>query len=373
MRRLVLACVLSSAACTVEDIAAVQRADASVCGDNGPVVRVGDVPCTSGRSQQFRAALCSCEDSTVSAPLTTTLIQTGAAPWGAAVAWNGRLDVSAQVTVAGAFINGSSDSIVGNAPGSLSIAGDLQHAGSIEGMLDLDIGGDVQINGSLHAQNVSIAGTLSTPASASIAITGTDAAPRRDHQPFTTTPPCACDPNSQHDIASLVSDARVDNDNATIALDPNVLANVQTHTTLTLPCGRYHLDRISGAADVTLAVNGHVALYVEGDVALERALTITVQDGALDLFVAGNLTVLDTVRVGDEEMRVRTHLGGSGTLNLGSTAIFGGLIYAPRAELVARGTVETWGPVFVRRLSSEVATTIHYDAADWVPDAAVCD
>ncbi len=373
MKHVTIGCVLVAMACTVEDVAAVQRSDASTCGNDAPWLQVGDVPCDSGRSRQFRAALCSCEDSVISAPLITTLGTPGSAPWGAAVGWNGRLDVSAPITIAGSFINGSAESIVGIAPGALTIAGNLEHGGPIEGTLDLDVGGDVRLGGSLQAQNVAIAGTLSTPMEATIAIAGTDAAPRRDHALQAIAPPCACDVASQHDIAAIVSAARDDNDNTAIALVDDVLANVQADTTLALPCGRFYLDRISAAADVTLTVQGHVALFVAGDVALEGALTIDVQDGALDLFVAGNLTVMDALTAGGETEPVRVYVGGAGTLNLGASARFGGFVYAPRAELVARQGLQAWGPVFVRRISSEGEARIHYDGSAFDPGQPLCE
>lgn len=367
-----LTVLLGLVACRVDDVVALQQLGPTQCDDDEPALIVGDTPCTSGRSQQFRHAVCTCEGSVLRGPLTTSITETGASPFGAAVAWNGRVDIAAPLQIAGDVIQASAEVIVGTAPGALTIAGSLRSGGAIDGALDFDVAGDAFVAGSIRAHDLVVAGELHTADNASIEISGVDDAPRRFSSAITIEPTCGCDADASLDIAAVVDAARDDNDNARIGLDVLSLQNAQATRTLALPCGRYYVESISGASDIQLLIDGQVALFVDGDIALEHSLTVTVMSGALDLIVAGNVTIADALAAGDQTAPVRLYAGGSGTLDLSRNAEVGGLVYAPRAELLVRESLRTWGPIFVRRISSDGQLNVHYDASLFDPDAPLC-
>src|SRR5690606_3185430 len=121
------------------------------------------------------------------------------------------------------------------------------------------------------------------------------------------------------DVAGLVVRHRADNDDALHGIDPFALDGYEGPTRLELPCGRFHLARIAGRGELTLAIGGRTALFVDGDLTLEGALVVELADGAeLDLFVEGNVTASDDLRLGsaDTPSRVRVYVGGSGTVQL---------------------------------------------------------
>lgn len=250
------------------------------------------------------------------------------------------------------------DGVVFVDPFQLNVAADLLSGGSLAGMLDVDVDGDAHVAGSLAVRDLRVDGTLHTPAAASITVTGVDAAPRRSSDVVDVRTRCDCDSGVHADIAALVQAAADDNDNAAIALDSAALANVQVAQAFTLPCGRFYLDAIGAAVDLELVVTGRALVFVAGDVALERSLTITVQAGALDLVVAGNVTVSGALSAGEPNAPVNLYVAGAGTLDLGGEADIGGLLYAPRSELVARASLGVGGALFVRRLSSNGDVTI---------------
>lgn len=247
------------------------------------------------------------------------------------------------------------DGIVGTGPSVLSVTGDLRSGGDVAGRFDVDVNGDAFVNGALSAHDLSVAGTLHTPVDGPREVTGTEAIARERVGNVDVSAACHCEPEQQRDIDAIAIDARADNDNATIDLQPTFLLNAQSPTTLTLPCGRFYLDGITGAADIEIVSGGAggAVLVIGGDVATEASLTITAQVSALEVVVAGNVTVTGVLSAGDESQSVRLLVGGSGTLDLGGSAEVGGLLYAPNVELVARDRLQVWGSLLVRRLTSE--------------------
>jgi hypothetical protein len=58
---------------------------------------------------------------------------------------------------------------------------------------------------------------------------------------------------------------------------------------------------------------------------------------------------------------VRIFIGGTGTIQLSGGGTLQGTLYAPRAELVAADALTVYGALFVRRVASSAALTVHYD------------
>ena len=110
--------------------------------------------------------------------------------------------------------------------------------------------------------------------------------------PVTVPDPCDCAANQLIDVASIVSAGQATNDDSVIGLDPNVFVNGAGALRLDLPCGRYYLTAITFNGTATIAVHGHAALFVGGDIDSNGGLEITLDPQAtLDLFIGGNLTL----------------------------------------------------------------------------------
>jgi hypothetical protein len=103
---------------------------------------------------------------------------------------------------------------------------------------------------------------------------------------------------------------------------------------------------------------------VAGNVELDAGWIVNLDAGAqLDLFVAGNLRVAGELQLTrtDAASKVRLLVGGQGTVDLGADTSIGGVLYAPRAELVTRGRFEIDGALFVRRAAPGAELLVHYD------------
>jgi hypothetical protein len=227
------------------------------------------------------------------------------------------------------------------------------------------------INGSLHAdQGGSVDGSLRTAGPVSggaLDVTG--------EQFASATPPCACADAQLLDLAALARAARDANDNAGLGLDPDALAGLDADAERTLPCGRYYLTGLSGSSALTIRARGNVALFVDGNVEIDQALTLRAEPGArLSVFVAGAMRVGGAFSLGGDPSgseRTALFVGGRGTLQLDGSASLVGTLYAPRAELVSRGNLEVWGSLFVRRAALEGDLVLHQDVS--LAEPGVCE
>lgn len=349
---------------------AVEDAAVGFCEGGGPLVLVGDgrVGCSGSVVQTtFRYALCTCDGLAVSAPLMTDAFDSRDGPYtsgegGGSLGTNGRFDISADVDVGGALVVGGDALQFGSTD--LRVRARLQSAGPLTGDGLLAVGGDAAVNGDLRVEDLFVGGTVRTPPGATVEARNIDEAPRRESGAVTVPPPCDCAPERLLDVGALVDAHRTLNDNDAVGLSGDALTDLSADGRLTLPCGRYHVDRIEGEA-LTLEATGRVALFVDGDLALGE-LTIALDEGAeVDLFIAGNVLGQARWTLGDtsQPVGVRIYVGGSGTLELAGGATFAGNVYAPRAELVTPASVEVFGSLFARRVVASGPLTVHYDRA----------
>ncbi|MEL6178348.1 MAG: hypothetical protein AAFS10_05315, partial [Myxococcota bacterium] len=149
-------------------------------------------------------------------------------------------------------------------------------------------------------------------------------------------------------------------------LDPDALNRLEQDTILSLPCGRYLLNRIAGGIHlIRLQIQGRVALYVDGDIELDRQLALTFDGpGAeLDLFVAGRLISAGTLQLGEREntQALRIYVGGPGPLELSGILDLAGHLYAPNSELALNGNAEVFGSIQVQQMTLSGSLTLFYD------------
>jgi hypothetical protein len=182
--------------------------------------------------------------------------------------------------------------------------------------------------------------------------------------------PCACGDEDLLDIPALVRAHEVD----TTVVARDALRGFQGATSLTLGCGRYYFDGISGDSPLTLRIEGRAAVFVAGDVALDDGFSATLAEGAsLDLFVAGNVRVVGPLELGQARgaEHVNVYVGGGGTVDLNSSTQIAGHLYAPHAELVSRGDLTLDGSLFARRIAASGALSIYYASAAAESDCVV--
>jgi cytoskeletal protein CcmA (bactofilin family) len=328
----------------------------------------------------FRHALCACQEITTNDAFAADSFDSRQGPYSAAaagtrgdVATNGKLQSTGIFDVRGA-LTATGDPGIRVSP-ALTVTGALGTRGILDGAATtVTIGGDADVGGNITLADLTVTGTLRVPAGASIAVSGTQSTGALVREPVDVPLPCACDAPDLIDVAGLVAVHAGDNDNAAIGLDPAALSNFAADTTLTLPCGRFYLERVqSNEGSLTLAVTGHAAVFLREAITLGRSLTIDLASGGeLDLFIADHINVAGDVRIGlpDAPSRVRVYVGGAGSINMSAASVLAADLYAPLTDLSFSAGTEIFGAAFVGRLLTAGPVRIHYDTS--VLDPAAC-
>lgn len=185
----------------------------------------------------------------------------------------------------------------------------------------------------------------------------------------TGRPECDCSATSH--LSSEDADALVPSESAP-GFDPALLEDVQSDSTVALACGSYRVSRIAGGADLHLTISGHVVLLVEGDIALDAGMDVSVEEGGLfELIVLGNVRLEGPWLLQGDPGQTRVYALGSGTIDLNMQTLISGPLYAPRAELVTRDVLTVLGPIFVRRAAPGADVLVRYNSALF--PAIACD
>jgi hypothetical protein len=340
------------------------------CSGAGPVVKVptasGPVGVCTGTiaRELFTNAICTCEDTSFAGYLVTRSFSGAQASTpvaqGAPVGVNGQL-------LAGSYVNAGGTTRV---QGTTSFGGYLQVAGDLELKQDvtllglLTVGRDAwfENNAVVTAAEVGRNVYTQTGKIAPLLLSGTLMPPST----FDLKPPCPCEPEQILDIDAIVDDGQLHNDNAdpSVNLDPASLTDIIGYKEVTLPCGRFYVEEITGIGDLKLKVDGRTALYVGGDVGVTGFLDVELgPNGQLDLFVRGNMVQIGYGKFGDQNRpsNVRVYVGGEDDILYVGYQPFGGNLYAPRAKLYSAGYIDVRGSVFTRELVSGAYINVDYD------------
>jgi hypothetical protein len=313
----------------------------------------------------FRHALCTCADAGIDALSSdgfdsTTGVFVAGAP-GGAVGVNGSytgLATSADI--------GDRFSVAGTEATrfllSLRTSSDLELAGGLALTGRLDVGQDARIGGSLTATTGSIARDLYVPESESI-LGAIVVGGITQRTPVVVEAPCPCGPDALLDVAAMVADARVLNDNTLIGLDTAHLRSPE-NATLSLPCGRFFVDGTLDSASLMVQVNGKAALFVDGDLVTGPDFATELEPEAeLDVFVSGNLVLSSGAELGDRARpgATRVYVGGAGAIAPASTLV--GAIYAPAADVtIESDEFEILGALLSRSIDASTLA-VHHDRA----------
>jgi len=172
-----------------------------------------------------------------------------------------------------------------------------------------------------------------------------------------------CDCSNKVPVASIVVAHRAPaNDNSALNLSPTVLVG-NNPAKLDLPCGNYYLSQVNAAQPLTIAVHGHTALYVDGNLQASQTLTFQIDPGAtLDTFVSGNFSATQTLNLGSLSRPGSCRLFVAGTSFVASGAVaYGCNVYAPNALITLANNSVVSGSIFGANVQSSGNATVHYD------------
>lgn len=277
---------------------------------------------------------------------------------------NGQLDMQGKLTARGSAYIGSG----GFAVGASSLVTGLTYAAgdAVQDNSSTTLGYNAYFSGDVEGR-FDIAGDLYVPATATVsAATRNNLGGSVIRREIPAVRPCPCEPAEILDIPALTEWAATHNDNRVERVLTSTSYQNGGPATLNLPCGRYYLTQVNQSGGLDIRAEGRVVLFVDGDFTVGGSLGITIAQGAeLDLFVAGQLSVGASARFGDPgaPSKVRTYVGGNGPINLSASAIFGGMLYAPRSDVVFSASSELYGALYCNSADFSGSAAVHFDTA----------
>jgi hypothetical protein len=337
--------------------------DGGFCSGSGPVIPVpgAGTTCTGDLgARTFLFAVCACKDVAVSGILTTTALGAGGADAGksgGSIGANGAFDTNSTLSVNGdVWASSTGEATAVHVQQSGTIAGDVHAGAAVQSDQTLTIGGNLSANGNVTG-TVLCAGTATLPSGDTAPGLTADGGLVNGAVAF----PAPCDCTNVLDVPTIVSGFASNNDDTAAGFTPTSLSPAPT-TTVTVPCGRYYFDGVSGST-VSLGVTGRAAIFVNGDLHASSQLTIQAQPGAqVDLFISGNLLLEGGATIGSSSApaAVRVYVGGT-TFTLSGSADLGANVYAPNADVQLSSNFTMAGSLFVGSLAMSGAFTVKYD------------
>lgn len=372
---------------SISDGGSVSTGGAAAAGGSGETC-VGFVPrlsttVTDGGRQEmcagwlarraFSHAVCSCGDLDVLAVLATDALDSESASdpmaqdrKGAAVGVNGNYAGGEYVRVGGTL------TVSGTAPvgsrGGIDVSGDLRITSPTSAAGPIFVGRDAWLLEATSSMSLATVGRdLHLGPNGSVAASGPVVVFGKTlHEEFDIAPPCDCAAQNLVDIGAVIDQGTAENDNRRVGLVPDILSNVVSPTQLTLSCGRFALQKISGNAAISLRIAGRVVLVVDSDVEAGLKFSLELEPGAeLDVFVRGNLSVSGESLIGDKARpgAIRFYVLGTGAIALPGTARFSANLYAPHAKITVLSLGDLYGAAFGASITSLGPLLVHYDRA----------
>jgi len=255
------------------------------------------------------------------------------------------------------------------ATGNLEVTGDLYSAAHVDDLGNIDIGGNLAVGGDLTGiGRLAVGGELSV--AGRNAFFGYKEINAQTPYQNTSDPACGCADADILDVVGAVATARQQNDNAARGV-PTSIRNIGL-TVQKLTTGSYYMTDLSAIGATKLAIEGHVSLYLEGDLEHIGAAWIRLENGAmLDLYVSGSVRTIGHVDLGNKwaPSSFRLYVGGAdkATISVGNQ-IFNGAIYAPRAELTYVGNTKIRGAVTAKEIHGVGNLEIGYAAPECPSD-----
>ena len=332
------------------------------CMGQGVIPIPGTTDCTGDIGKKvFLFAICSCTTLTSQNTVNTDSMDAakpGVPLAGGSVGVNGNYSASAPSDIQGALVVGGAlwTQNAHNVLQNLTVAGTSLVSAPATAKSDAYLGAEV----SGTPNFLTVSGKMYTPVTANVnqvnelggwAIT-----------PVTVPAPCDC--SDPVDIAGVVAAFKGANDNFTNMILPDALTTMPSYPKdITMPCGRYYFDGIVVNNSATLHLQGRTVLAIDGNINMSGPLTIDLAPGAeLDLFVTGTVFLNNAASIGTKTSPKSTRIyiaGNDVTMNgqLDLSANF----YMPNAIFNITNTLEMWGALFAKQISSSGQVRVHYD------------
>lgn len=359
----------SPAPTPAEAAASQGQTKAEFCGGDETSLRVpGSSSCTGDLARKyFRFAACSCTELAVQGNIRTTTTNSSnprANDEGASIAGNETLIIQGTGLIGGSVYGAGIKADALATPlvldGSTTVNRDAWAGGNLLVRGNHTVKGDAFVEGAILGSGFNLKGTLYSASGQPHPGSAGGVAGKVD-----IPPPCDC--TKKLDIPAVVAPFKTVNDNASIGLADDAL---EDGGELTLPCGRYHLTKIEGST--TLNLKGRVAIFVDGNIAIDGGLKVNLDPGAeLDLFVVGELALKGTAELGSLASPAKVRVYANKNFALQGDAKIGGNIYAPNANIALQSNFQMAGSMFANRMAFQGGFDITYDEA--ILDVAGCE
>jgi hypothetical protein len=329
-----------------------------ICSGKGPIVTIpgkttsGSYQTCTGRiaETRFVNALCTCKNASIAGYLRTRAFDSA---HGTSVDQGGSVGINQSYLNSAGFSDiGGSFSIAGH--DSLSLAGYLKVGADFRAQGSATVAGYTNIgrnmwlgSGFTDLGPVTVAGDLH--ASGTVMAIPLMVSGARYQESVSVAPPCPCEDKDILDVAALVADAKVHNDNATAGIVPSMFNTLIGYATATLPCGKFYIEEIGGIGDVIINVTGRAALFVDGSIKNTGNLEFRLGPSAeIDIFIRDNLAIVGRATFGQKERPAasRVYVGGDGNVMLVGDGEFVGNLYAPRSLVQVVGYGAFRGALF---------------------------
>lgn len=361
------------AACAVDDTVAVRRCaggtcttpDSAFCQGTGPRIVAAQESTVCGGELLARllpAALCLCSGIDGGGLLIDSF-DSARGPYvpgqaGGDLGSLGSLNARFGWDIGGALR--SSDAMgVQVTQGSLRVRGLTQLQGALRGE-SVTLEKDAEIGGEINLLDLTVRGTLTTPMMPMVSRQRD--IPSLNLAAVSVPPPCPCDldPYVSGPILALMQQ----NDNTRLGLGRDDLEGYVGDRVLTLPCGGYSFQRISGDGSLELRITGRVELAIAGGLDVGAQLRISLEPGAeLDLYVHGDITVSGAVALGDINApgRLRLFPGGVDNIVISGGGYISAALLGRRRNFVTSAQLDIYGAMIAESASVNDVLRIHYD------------
>lgn len=371
-----LAVLLAIPGCVQDDVVAVRRctdslcavADPAFCAGSGPRISAAQDSSVCGGAllaQLLPVGLCTCGevgggdlqsdsfDSTVAAY----------APGGLRgdVGVQGLLRSEGNWDLGGALLATSASGVqvrtLLRSQGPLQVQGPLTGA-SVVAQADAGVGGNIQL------VNLRVDGTLTTPATSSIVVSGQNQVAASAQQAVRVPAPCPCELDPY--VSAPINELQARNDDAALGLSRGQFELYSGDVTITLPCGRYYFSRIAGDGSLRLRILGRVELAIGGGMAIGGGFTVALDPAAeLDFYVHGDVAVAGPVALGDPQApsRLRWFPGGVDGIALSGGGYISAAVLGRRRAWMSSQQIDVYGAMVLDTAQINAALRIHRDLA----------
>lgn len=319
-----------------------------------PVVVGGVNTCTGDLGKRvFRFAFCSCADVSASNSISVGSIA-GARDGGGSMGVNGTFSSSNLSQINGTLWTSAGVSSTNQ----LKIGRDLVCGGNATVSMG-SVGRDARVVGNFVSNNsYSVGGTIHAPAGSLV----TNVSGAIVREAVTVAEPCDC--TTPVDVKALVQFFKTATDDVARGVSPNAL-NSTTAVDLTLDCGRYFFQGANAVNGLKIRTKGRVVIAIEGNVTASNQFDIAPLAGSeVDIFISGDLSLSNSVSLGDSTRpaATRVYVGGTQVSSSNLLSVSANL-YAPLAHFSASNRVDLQGALFVGSVSASNNFSVKYDDA----------